>query len=190
MGAETRFRQMFEEAYPIVVRYARHRGLSGADLEDCVSATFEVAWRRLDAVPEGESQLPWLLGVAQNHVRSHRRRLARDRDLLLRLSEPEPVPGPALSSLSWSEIREALGQLSAADRELLVLVAWDGLSPAQAAQVLGISTGAGRTRLHRARNRLAAVMCWSEHGEHSPGEPSATELSVRSEGEGHVQRAR
>jgi DNA-directed RNA polymerase specialized sigma24 family protein len=44
------------------------------------------------------------------------------------------------------------------DREVLRLVAWDGLSSAQAGEVLGCSAGAARHRLHRARRRLAAEM--------------------------------
>lgn len=55
-------------------------------------------------------------------------------------------------------MRRAFGCLEEDDQELLRLVAWDGLTPAQAAQVLGCSPVAARSRLHRARNRLAAVL--------------------------------
>jgi RNA polymerase sigma factor (sigma-70 family) len=172
---ERQFREMFEATYPVVVRFARHRGLSGQDLEDCVSATFEVAWRRLDRVPTGEEAVPWLLGVAHNHVRNHRRRIARDRRLIERLPAPEPIPGPATSSVTWSEIRHALAGLSAPDRELLILVAWDGLSPSQAAEVLGIRTGAGRTRLHRARSRLAQAIGPAAEAGAAPTTSTATQ---------------
>jgi RNA polymerase sigma-70 factor, ECF subfamily len=50
----------------------------------------------------------------------------------------------------------ALAALSAADRELVLLVAWDGLTAEQAAEVLGISRNALAVRLHRARRRLGA----------------------------------
>jgi RNA polymerase sigma-70 factor (ECF subfamily) len=40
----------------------------------------------------------------------------------------------------------------------VLLVAWDGLSPSQAATVLGLSATAARTRLHRARARLAELL--------------------------------
>jgi RNA polymerase sigma factor (sigma-70 family) len=98
MSPEAQFREMFNATYPVVVRYARHRGVSGHDLEDLVSATFEVAWRRFDQFPAGDRALPWLLGVAQNHLRSHRRRLARDRGLLQRLSAPDSAHAAA----AWS----------------------------------------------------------------------------------------
>jgi len=49
----------------------------------------------------------------------------------------------------------ALSALSPADREVLMLRAWDGLSTREAAEVLGCSTAALAIRLHRARRRLA-----------------------------------
>jgi RNA polymerase sigma-70 factor (ECF subfamily) len=52
-------------------------------------------------------------------------------------------------------VREALACLDAGDQEILRLVAWDGLAPAQAGMVLGCRLGAARVRLHRARRRLA-----------------------------------
>jgi RNA polymerase sigma factor (sigma-70 family) len=159
MDQEVRFRALFQATYPAVARYARHRGLTGPDAEDLVAATYEVAWRRLDVVPLGEGALPWLLTVAHNHLRNHRRRLARDRALVGRLPPPEHVP-PASESVApgWREIRRALDALSDDDRELLLLIAWDGLSPGQAATVLGLTPAATRTRLHRARGRLADLL--------------------------------
>ena len=50
-------------------------------------------------------------------------------------------------------LRTALNVLADSDRELLLLVAWEGLTPAEAAVALGISPVAARTRLHRARRR-------------------------------------
>lgn len=159
MDAEARFRALFVATYPTVARYARHRGLAGHDAEDLVAATYEVAWRRLDVVPAGEAALPWLLTVALNHVRNQRRRAVRDRALVARLPPPEHVPPPAEPvAVGWREIRRALDALAHEDRELVLLVAWDGLSPAQAAAVLGLTPAAARTRLHRARRRLADLL--------------------------------
>jgi RNA polymerase sigma-70 factor (ECF subfamily) len=79
----------------------------------------------------------------------------RDRGLLQRLPGPEHTPAPAEPSEDWREVRRALERLSAGDRELLLLMAWDDLTSAQAAQVLGITPEAVRARLHRARARLA-----------------------------------
>jgi RNA polymerase sigma-70 factor (ECF subfamily) len=162
MDRQARFRELFESTYQVLSGYGRHRGLAGEDLEDLVAATYEVAWRRFDAVPRGDAAVPWLLTVALNHLRNHRRKLERDRDLLERLPAPTPTADIAdrldPGDYDWRQIRRALDQLSHTDRELVLLVAWDELSPSDAGVVLGISAGAARTRLHRARVRLGDLL--------------------------------
>lgn len=148
---------MFESTYPALARYARHRGLSGADADDVVAGTYEVAWRRLDAVPRGDGALPWLLAVERNLLRNRWRKQRRERDAIERLGPPQEV-GLELALASWRDIRRALDRLSEEDRELILLVAWDDLTPTQAAAVLGLTPGAARTRLHRARVRLAQLL--------------------------------
>jgi RNA polymerase sigma-70 factor (ECF subfamily) len=63
------------------------------------------------------------------------------------------------------EVRRALGALSASDASLLALTTFDHYSPAQVASALGISNGAARTRLHRARTRMAEVLGTSLDGD-------------------------
>ena len=67
---------------------------------------------------------------------------------------------------------EALAGLRDGDRELLMLVGMEGLSPSEAAQVLGISMVTTRTRLHRARRRLRARLQDQE------GEKQSNEMEV------------
>jgi RNA polymerase sigma-70 factor, ECF subfamily len=156
MDTEARFRALYQSAYPILCRYARNRGLGRADAEDLVAATLEIAWRRLDDVPT-EDPVPWLFAVARNVWRNGRRSLGRRETLLTRLPPSPNQPEPDEQAVeSVVELREALSKLDDDDRELLRLVAWDGLTPSQAAVVIGCSPVAARTRLHRARNRLAA----------------------------------
>ena len=175
MDNPTRFRCLFEQAYPALRRYALHRGLTGPDADDLVAATLEIAWRRLEDVPAQEP-LPWLYGVARNLLHSHRRQsrrrdavVSRLSDMRGRLTSAEPgEPG----ELDPGALRRALAGLSEADQELLKLVAWDGLSPAQAADVVGCSAAAARTRLHRARSRLARRLGLDPRGHSAPGEGS------------------
>ncbi|HVE92326.1 MAG TPA: sigma-70 family RNA polymerase sigma factor [Actinomycetota bacterium] len=154
MDEETRFRRMFQETYSSVRRYARHRGLAPADADDLVAEVFTVAWRKLDRVPR-DNPLPWLLAVARNHWRNSLRRSQREKSAHLRLTA-EPVSEPA--GQTGDRIREALDSLPAADREILQLVAWDELTPREAAVVLGCTPAAARVRLHRARSRLAKAL--------------------------------
>lgn len=158
VDTEARFRKLFDEAYPAVRRYAHHRGLSGADADDLVADVLGVAWRRLDDVPADDA-IPWLLAVARNHWRNRVRAGRRRLELLHRLPAPghslppgEPDDGPP------GRLRAALASLRDDDQELLRLVAWDGLTPAQVAVVVGCSAGAARVRIHRARTRLAAAL--------------------------------
>jgi RNA polymerase sigma-70 factor, ECF subfamily len=145
--ARRRFDELFSTHYRVVAAYARRR-TSAEAADDVVAETFLVAWRRLDDVPAEAA--PWLLAVARrvlaNHRRGERRRLA----LVDRLAQPSDDAAPA----DDSPVLRALSRLSEADRELLVLLAWDELSLADAAEVLGCSYAAVKVRLHRARRRL------------------------------------
>lgn len=161
MSDETRFRGLFEQTYPAVVRYAYNRGYRGADAEDLVAATFEVAWRRLAAVPEGEHTLPWLLAVSRNLSRNDSRRARRERRLMEPSIEPDEVAtvGDLAERVeARQELLRALGALKEIDRELILLVARDGLDTARAGEVLSLKPAAARTRLHRARNQLAGLL--------------------------------
>jgi RNA polymerase sigma-70 factor (ECF subfamily) len=162
----SRFRALFVATYPALARYARHRGLDRDEAEDLIASTFEVAWRRADIVPEGDEALLWLYTVAFNQLRNLRRRHQRDRDLSLRLRVLEEVAPPAEpGDLTIESIRRALHQLGDNDRELILLVAGEGLSPAQAGVVLGCGAVAARTRLHRERELSRMAPCRHELGE-------------------------
>jgi RNA polymerase sigma factor (sigma-70 family) len=157
VDAEARFRALFVETYAALRRYARHRGFSPTDSDDLVAEVFTIAWRRIDDVPEDAT--PWLFGVARNVSRNLRRGELRAARMLARLPRPEiQHPVEPDESADSEVIRNALASLDERDRELLVLVAWDGLTPQQAATALGSTAGATRVRLHRARARFAAAL--------------------------------
>lgn len=163
MDAEARFRALFDETYPVLRRYAHHRGLSPSDSDDLVAEVFTVVWRRIDDVPADAA--PWIFGVARNVLRNTRRSAVRRARLVARLPQPEPQlppePEPAATP-DVARVRRALATLDGRDRELLMLVAWDELTPAQAAAALGWPVGTARVRLHRARRRLAAILAVPE----------------------------
>ena len=162
-GDDQRRRDDFAAAYHAHVRavlgYALRRVEVREDAADVVSETFMVAWRRWGEVPADEVR-PWLLGVARrvlaNQHRGQRRRErlgARLRDVLGVLTVPDPADGVT----EHDRVRRTLATLSEADRELLTLVAWEELTPSEAARVLGISPGSARMRLKRARDRFDAA---------------------------------
>lgn len=145
------FEQLYRKHAGAVLTYARRRTTREA-ADDVVADVFMSAWRRVDDVPA--EPLPWLLGVARkvlaNQRRGDDRRLAlRDRIRAQQVSVPPPVGSDGPSAAV-----RALWSLDPSDQELLMLVAWDGLPRAQAAEALGISVGTLAVRLHRARRRL------------------------------------
>jgi RNA polymerase sigma factor (sigma-70 family) len=136
------------------------RHVDAETAHEVLSETFLVAWRRLDDVP-GDA-LPWLLVVARNTLANHRRSVYR-RSLLTyemqRLAQvAEDHPAAEVAAVESQALLQALAKLTARQREALLLTAWDGLTSAQAAAVVGCSTGAFDVRLHRARTRLRQVM--------------------------------
>ncbi|UJP40403.1 RNA polymerase sigma factor [Cellulomonas palmilytica] len=151
-----RFSDLWDRYAPRIQAYAL-RHVDRDEAPEIVAETFLVAWRRLADVP-GEP-LPWLLVVARNTVASHRRSRHRARVLSDELARLHAVVAPAPSSADEvvserDALLRALAALTPVEREALLLVAWDGLSPGQAARVAGCSVSAFKVRLHRARRRL------------------------------------
>lgn len=132
----------------------RHAGPQGA--EDAVAETYAVAWRRRHQLPD--DALPWLIVTARNCIHSQRRSARRQSQLSDRIAGlSQLAASPAdVGVQRRDEILTALDWLPEDDREALLLIAWDGLSVRDAAQVLGTTPGALRVRIHRARARLRA----------------------------------
>jgi RNA polymerase sigma-70 factor (ECF subfamily) len=147
-----RFDHLYRRHVGEIAAYALRRA-SRETAEDVVAETFLVAWRRLDRVPE--QPLPWLYAVARRTLANHRRSATRRESLTRRLQ----LEVPAISLAPTDErLLDALRTLRAPDRELLMLVAWEGLTASEAAQALECSPIACRIRLHRARKRLAQAL--------------------------------
>ncbi|HEX2053068.1 MAG TPA: sigma-70 family RNA polymerase sigma factor [Actinomycetota bacterium] len=155
MEEKQRFEELFAATYAPLRRYALNRGMQGPDADDLVAEVLTVAWRRLDEVPA--DVLPWLFAVAHN-IDRNRRRSRRRFDRMIVRALPERAYEPPDPSYEQGEIRRAMSSLNEADRDLLRLIAWDGLTPEQAAAVYGCSSATLRVRLHRARQRLAAAL--------------------------------
>jgi RNA polymerase sigma factor (sigma-70 family) len=153
---------LYERHAAAVFRYlARRAGPSTA--EDLLSEVFIAALdgRTRVVAHESGSALPWLYGIAMNVLRrnfrqkSARRAAAQDPEM-----DWDAVDARLDAEAKREQLRSALNVLSHHDRELLLLVAWEGLTPAEAAEVLGIGKVAARSRLHRARRRaLQALDC-------------------------------
>ncbi|MGZ4218909.1 MAG: RNA polymerase sigma factor [Solirubrobacteraceae bacterium] len=153
--AEARFRRLYAEHGRAVLAYAVRRSSDAADAADVVADTFLVAWRRLVDIPPGREARLWLYGVARRMLANQRRAERRRERLAERLRRELPVElAAAAPTPGGGAVMAALGMLAEADREVLLLAAWEQLEPAEIATVLGITRTAARSRLHRARVRL------------------------------------
>jgi RNA polymerase sigma-70 factor (ECF subfamily) len=152
-SGQRQFERIFRANHVAVHAYIRRRATADA-VDDIVSETFLVAWRRLDSVPA--EPLPWLLGVARNTIATRNRGDARRLRLQARAEAEYQYINQELESQRFESgpVVAGLARLNAGDREALTLVAWDGLTPAQAAEALGIPANRFRVRLHRAARRL------------------------------------
>lgn len=158
--AQVQFSRLYREQGRAILAYALRRVEDREDAADVVAETFLVAWRRLAEVPAGTEAKLWLYAVARHTIanlhRSERRRTRLGGRLAESLrTELATHPGPSDGA---AEVLRAMAGLSGDDRELLLLVSWEGLSPSEAAKVLAISSLAARSRLHRARRRLRVLI--------------------------------
>jgi RNA polymerase sigma-70 factor (ECF subfamily) len=146
-AAEARFRSVFSHL-GAVTAYARRRGSRDAD--GIAAETMTVAWRRLADVPEDDPR-PWLYATARNLLLAEARKTRPPTGAHVE----EIQPAYELQELDPA-LDAALRSLGPLDREALLLVAWEDLTPTQAAKALGINPTAFRVRLLRARRRLRA----------------------------------
>jgi RNA polymerase sigma factor (sigma-70 family) len=154
------FDALFAAHAATVHRYFVRRLASGRDdAEDLAAEVLATAWRRRDDVPTG-GELPWLYRTAGFVLANHRRKL-RALPVAAVPEEPDDVD-PADLALDDARVRDVLGRLSARDRRILLLVAWDGLGGDDLAAVLDVSRGGADAALSRARARLRTA--WAEAG--------------------------
>lgn len=159
----TAFEALFAEHWPAIHAYARRRVTTADDAHDVAAETFTAAWRRLPDVP-ADHALPWLYRTAAN-VLSNRNRGDRRRDRLTAKLAGQPgsvVSDPGDVAADDQIIVSAFDSLGEADREVLRLVAWEGLTNAEIAAVLGVSDNAAALRVSRARQRLERAVVTQE----------------------------
>jgi RNA polymerase sigma-70 factor (ECF subfamily) len=168
--AEARERRFEDLAQVVLVPLRRYllRRTDVDSVDDILAETMLVLWRRLDEIPgceqvSGESRrdvLPWCYGVARGCLANARRSDGRRLRLVERLARTA-VP----STAQWhppgddhAELYAALRTLGAVDREVVLLWAWEGLTPRGIADATGLTANAVSIRLHRARKKLGALL--------------------------------
>lgn len=149
-----------------VYRHALRMTANVPDAEDVTAAAFLELWRRRKSVRVvDDSVLPWLLVTTTNVARNLARGLRRYRSFLAALPHSngersaEDVAVERIETMRLAaEVAAALRSMAPSDAALITLITYEHYSSAQAALALGISEGAARTRLHRARTHLATAL--------------------------------
>lgn len=161
MGSATdeRFRSLYDQHFRDVLAFCLRRS-PAADAYDSANEVFAIAWRRIDDVPTGEAARPWLFVVAKRVLYRRRRSVLRFHNLAVRVAgehrqDPPQPEAIVVRRAEYEAVLDAAARLSAADREILTLAAWEGLPHREIAEVLGCSIAAVDQRLHRAKRRLA-----------------------------------
>ena len=150
------------DAHAVDVRRYLYRRLVGAadpasTADELTADVLVIAWRRRADIPAG-SELPWLYAVARRVLANYRRRpqdvLVADLGDLDAIDEADP----AEIATDNAALAGAWRSLSPRDREVLRLVAWEGLTGSQLAAALGISEGGAAAALSRARSRFEEAL--------------------------------
>ena len=163
------FAGVFDRHHAQLYRYLRRRVDSGL-AADLAAETFVVAFARRAAYSaDTPDARPWLYGIAhnllRNHLRAERRQLAAyarhgvdplaDADAAVAFSMADSRADSAAVSAKLAQILAAMADR---DREVLLLFAWAEMSYAEIGQALEIPVGTVRSRLHRARRQLRALV--------------------------------
>jgi RNA polymerase sigma-70 factor (ECF subfamily) len=151
------FERLFNDTRTDLLAYLLRRTNTPEDAADLLSQTYLIAWNRLDAVPPDDKARPWLFGVARNLLMKNAERHRAIGHLVQRLAtelRTARTEQPPSTQEQLTGIRHALSALSERDQEILLLSAWDGLTPREIAIVVGTSPNTVRVRLHRIRVKL------------------------------------
>jgi RNA polymerase sigma-70 factor (ECF subfamily) len=173
------FGSLFERHARAVYNLCFRRTGNWAVAEDLTSEVFLLAWRRRRDVvftTDGDSVLPWLLGVAVNIARNRRRSDRRAVAAVARLdasaNEPDfgdDVVGRLADERQMADVLAVVERLPSQEQEVLALCAWSDLSYEDCALALGVPVGTVRSRLSRARAHLRELL--DARGHELRGEP-------------------
>lgn len=149
------FDQIYDRHVLEVYRYIARRHI-GNDAQDLTGDVFLIAFQKLDSIPAG-SELPWLYRTAWNVLANAHR---KNDPIPANFDLTEIEPDCADVVITNDQLNRSWQKLPQKDRELLRLVAWEGLSGKELASVLGISEGGAGAALSRARANLRKA--WEE----------------------------
>lgn len=152
---------MFERHVQHVYNYCFRRLGSREAAEDAAQLVFVELWRKRSVVVVGDSLRPFLFGVANNVARNAGRSSRRYANAIARLPAPPVAADHAESVVARVDVERQMQQVLAtlrglrrAERDVLAMCDWAGLTYEEAAGALGVPIGTVRSRLSRARQHV------------------------------------
>lgn len=137
--------------------------------DDIVQDTIARAWEYQDRFERGSNLEAWLFTIMRNIVYSVKRRRGREiEDIDGRYSMRLAMPPTQLSHLDFEDLRAALQEIPLDQREALLLIAAEGLSYEEVAQITGVAVGTIKSRVNRGRVRLARLLAVEQEEDIGP----------------------
>ena len=154
--AEAAFEQLYRSSRDDVFAYVAGLLRDRATAEDVTATAFERAYKRASSFDGRRgSRRAWLFGIARNAALDELRRRKRHAELTDEpVADIAPAEEAADTALRRAALREAMGSLSARERELVALKFFAGLSTAEIASVVGVGERAAAMRVHRTIEKL------------------------------------
>lgn len=163
---EHAFTEVFNRHHKSVYNFCFRRLGNWVSAEDATQATFAALWRRVREgrieTPRSGDELAVLLGMARHECLSRGRARQRRGRLVERIGQ-QPLPPVEADQDRWIEAQDMMAAIDAAlailnrgQRDVIELACWAGLGIEQTAEALGIAPGTVKSRLSRARAKLAA----------------------------------
>jgi RNA polymerase sigma-70 factor, ECF subfamily len=155
-GDPQAFEELVEETHRRVFTLAYRLVGDRHEAEDVAQDAYLKVYRSIRGFRGDASFDTWLYRIVSNTAITHLRRrgrfgeLTEDADQIVRL----PEPGAAADPVDRDEVRRALASLPAGQRSVLMLKDVYGFSCAEIGEQMGLTEGAVKVRLHRARKRL------------------------------------
>jgi RNA polymerase sigma-70 factor, ECF subfamily len=151
----------WSDLHGFVYRNLRKRGLSHFDAEDVAQDVLETAYVHRDSVEPGRRHA-WVLIVMRNKLADRARRSEQRVRSVPQVPEPnDPTLGPdeiAIQSADRGMLLDAIGRLPERDRRLVEVRYLEDRTVAETAEILGMSPGATKVALYRARDRLRVLL--------------------------------
>ena len=169
MKADLGVRESMLAAVPGLRAFAMSLSGNVDRADDLVQETLLRALANIDSFEPGTNMSAWLFTILRNLFRSEYRKRRREvEDGEGRLAESLKSPPDQQSHMEFEEFRVALSKLPPDQREALILVGASGFSSEEAAQICGSAVGTIKSRVNRARTRLAELLAIESASDLSP----------------------